>query len=633
MANGDGQARRYQADTAHEGLGPQNTEPEPVSFREQIPGVQTGSDAPAHQPATPPRTSPYFNSRKQESFRNAMGRMVQARPDLGPALEQIVVDYPAISRTTAVTLALYNLDEGVVPDHILDEIYQRDIAAQEVAADNPLFRTLKAGSRWAFVTAEDLWNYAPTMSAPRFAINLYQGRTMSGAYDMAVNGANANKIRLERLGFNTDTGTGWLPSEELVPASGQLNWAKVKELIQDGQFEGSPEEQAIQAQQQAMMEAAQDTGFNHYALARAEWLSTLISTEKFGEEDTVSYSPGAAIAIQAFKPGTLAYTLYSGTVDGALRVSVEPIDAIFDQVGDVFRLLNRGVISDTFGLGATSKGSAAAREVLEKMGVTVVDTPIWHVSKYDKAGNPVFRGATGITDRTNIVGGVSQVEIDADKLHHYWERFDEVYVDPNTGGWANPDSVYIKPYIDAGMTPQDLKDLLKKRGGANARVHYTLEHELVHQQNQIRWFEQLESGWAGVDAPEGARYIDQAVVTDEAPKEIRDIAQRMRDENLTIEELLGYGDELQAANQAVVDANSRYAALRSQRSRSGLSKAEIKSLDTQLKQGSAAIRDAKKTAAEYKTTLDNLVEQRAIYDDEISKLLEYDATKVALQRL
>ena len=507
------------------------------SFRDEA--VNNPAGAPAHlQPATNQSTmgsKKWVNTVTQSAANRSFRTMVDANPDIGPGLERLVQDYPTLSRDTAVAIAMSG-QANILPAQLLDDLAEMDRRKQaEAATENPMWRTAKAASRRFFLVAEDLYNVSPLLAVPRVGINMYQGKTLRESAEIAGETALGTEIQMERLGFSTDYGSGFLPAQELLPDSAGF-WAGVKNQLIAGEFSGSTEEQIIEATNRAQIEQARTSGLNPNALAVEQRNSTLIS-RTYGDQNIARpYSPGAAIMMPFTTPGTRAYDTFSGLLDGAFRVTLEPIDLPLDNAGDLIMAGLNPRVTRNF-MTAQGRGSALMRDVLkEAYGVDVVLDPIV-ITHAD--GTTTTGGAKGAT--YNVVDEAGNVRIEVDPqatADQYGRRLTQ------DGTW-NMDSVYGRAYADRGLTPEQVRDTISAKGGENGEFFLTVEHELVHANEQRRWF-----GTTTLD--DGTVVVNYDDVLDAAPAELREAAAKLKADDVSMPRVAELNAAVDGADEAVL---------------------------------------------------------------------------------
>jgi hypothetical protein len=280
-----------------------------------------------------------YSSVTQQAAARGIGRMLRENPNLGPAVEDMIQKYPMISRDTVTGLVMSG-QAGNVSPALLDRLAEHDRIAMEKAEQQNIWQRGYAAAKWVSrnfqMAADDVYNSSALFTAPRMAINRSQGRSWGESWDRSSNSTLRNQILMERLGFKTDYGEGWLPNEDLV-ITDPFYFANVKAKILNGEFEGSTEEQLIAAANGALLEQGMEKGFNWYALARQQWQSTHMHRTIGGIDYSVPYSPGAAVALLFTTPGTRSYDVFSGLMDSVSRMKFEPIDLVTDYAGDMIR--------------------------------------------------------------------------------------------------------------------------------------------------------------------------------------------------------------------------------------------------------------------------------------------------------
>ncbi|MEN8233786.1 MAG: hypothetical protein ABFR89_02545 [Actinomycetota bacterium] len=580
----------------------------------QDPYMPEGRDQSVHA-QTPQRTSKWFNSSQQKALEDSAARVIDADPSLWYGTEKLIKTYPTLSRDTLVAIVMSGMGSQI-PSELLEEMVQMDQRAQEAASDNWLFAAGKAASRRSIVVMEDLYNSSPMMVGWRTAINVRQGMSLADAHDKSVATNWANEARIKKLGFDVSYGTGWLPSDELVPDREGF-WLRVKESILDGEYDGSPMQQVVQAEQSAMIQQLQETGMNPWALTRDQWLSTRVHrTTHYGNVYEAPFSPGAALAIGFTKPGTVPYNLFSGLIDATLRVSMEPTDFLFLQAGD---LMMSTKVGDDF-MTAYRKGGAAMSEALSEFGIRVVNQPIpIRTGRYKADGTEIMGEAMART-RTEKISpeGVAPIDISAEAIDRGWGRFQ------NIEEW-DPTNAYHKPYIERGMTPNDVRAELATKGGDQGFLYYTIEHELVHAEVQQDWYHLIDSG-------DGTFEIDHALPKGDAPAELREVAEQMRDQGLTIEQVMTHQKLVDQADEAVETARKHLDGLKGKASQkmSPEARSAINGQVTDAGRDLARKKvEAGKLAAEHNT----MVDQRRALDALAESYTEAHAVDTALSNM
>ena len=452
----------------------------------------------------------------------------------GQAIERLVMSYPPVSKELVVGLHIsgqLRADTGLI-----DEIVQRDLLAQRASNDDARWKALKTGIRRGSVILEDLYNNAPFQTLPRIGINMWQGDSFVDALDQAQGSSLQNEIMLNKLGFDIDYGQGFFPSEELIPQSAEY-WALIKQQLMDGTFDGSVEEQILAVQQQAKLDQAYGLGVNPYALARAEWQSTIVHKQYggMGEIYAAPYSPGSGVMIHFTNPGTRLYGMGSALVDGAFRITMEPGDFALDNIGDVVRASFDPRVGPDI-MSYTSRGSHTARAIVEESGVAYLDDPFMaYTGKYDElTGEAIETPVKGLTDP--ITG---QAAIDPNTIERQWlGRIDNnVDTTGKVDTWIDETDPYIKPHVDAGRSPQDVREALAQRGGVEAEAALTVEHELVHVRVQGNYYTPLELA-------DGTKVITNEGVNPSAPEELRKIGQDAIDEGVTHQDFIDLTEEM-----------------------------------------------------------------------------------------
>ena len=555
--------------------------------------------------------------------------MIDSQPNIVYTVESIARDYPTISRELLAGLVRYGQADQI-PSPLLEEMVQRDIAAQEVAADNSWYGTVKGISRNLFLGAEDLYNVSPLLAMPRLGINLYQGKSVEEATNLAFASSLRNELRASRAGIATTYGDGFMASQELIP-QGVDFWTRVREAIINGDYEGSADEQIVAAQQAALKQQLLETGMNPYAMARQEWLSTQISRTINGENMAVPFSPGASIAIWYTTPGTFAYDAFSGSLDAIARMTLEPIDVAFDNVGQVFRHFNPAVFSDN--VAGINRGGKIWQDMLADMGIYHPKQPMLQsINQVDDAGHVIKNPILGSTDTRGISAeGVATINVDPKEITRIWERgIDDLSTKSGTQ-WADPTNPYVKPYADRGLTPNDVRKAIAVQGGENGQYFLTLEHELVHGELQQKWF-RLFDEFDGSDT----KYIDHAHVFDDAPEELKSIARELQEKKLSIDDFEGPNgykqrwqvarEQAEAADEAVIDLKDQL--------KNGVGDPGQRSLlQRDLKEALKLSKRTRANADELAAMYDDLLEQRKVLDNQADEFTEAHAVSEAWDRM
>ena len=572
-----------------------------------------------------------FRSQSAAYFtQSALNRIVQSRPDIGPALERMIQQHPGVTKETAAGLAYSGYYGAESP--ILDRIMQEQDAALAAANDNSwkarLAGKAKTGSRYSMVIMEDVWNNAPLMHWSRMGINMYQGQSFQEAFDTSTHSSAGNHIMLNRLGFDADYGEGWIPSTELIPDKSGL-YSSVKQMILDGTFEGSAEERAIAAEQHALAQAMTESGMSPYAMSIEGWESTHISKTRGGVLSTVPWSPGA-VAIHVTTPGTRAYNNLSGFIDAMARMTMEPTDLVLDNLGDIamagaFMRSTTKVSRDIMRF--VGDGSQAMAEVLAPMGITynVRGIPIPNGAT-TPSGNVAYDWATGTT-KNAYEDGVRAIELDPYESQKRWEYRLEEETARQKGKaldeWQDPTSPYAKPYADLGVKPSEVYRKLQIEGGEQAEMLLTIEHELVHSELQGNYFETVAT------QQDGVRVADYAQAKKNAPEEVRRLSDELKEQKLDQQ----YVDELTNERGEIKRLGEE-------------ASADHQQLVAELKAGvtddarRAFLNDELKALGEYSETLhgrltdvelrmNSLMENRRIIQKQMSDVLEYEAVQKA----
>ncbi|RLA61003.1 MAG: hypothetical protein DRQ89_12030 [Epsilonproteobacteria bacterium] len=577
------------------------------------PTMGDGMQGPKYEPAVGYGMA---NANTMQMASRTLTSIVQQNPDIGPGLEKMLQDYPTISRETAAAL-IYSGQINQIPTAILDDLAERDRQQQAAATDGWLWRTTKNVTRNSIIGMEDLYNVSPVMAMPRIGINLYQGDTWEEAVDVSLQSTLRTHASMSAMGLQTDYGEGLLPSEELVPGRAGY-FEMIQQMIRDGEFSGSPEEQLLAASQAAMVKQAQSIGMNPYAVARQQWLSTSISRTINGENYAVPYSPGAAAALQVTTPGTLAYAGFSGLTDAAFRLTMEPIDVVFDNLGDaILKGLNPNVTGDFMSF--INKGSQQMHEMLtETFGIKKAFEPIL----YRAGGAPdgVAGRAKAVTGPT-VTDGVVDVTMDYEQTARTWyQRVDSMDAGDNL--WIDPSDPYAKAYADKGLGPDDVRDEIAKMGGVEGESMLTLEHELVHAEVQVDLYDiQIHE--------DGTEWIDTSKLSDKAPEEMKEIAARIEAQGLSYDEIGKVTDEydkLRSATDAKqADVDKIKAELKSGVSDTG----RRTSLEADLKKNNRQLKTLEKKVVTAEKAADDVVSARRGLNDEMSAITEVEAVTKA----
>jgi hypothetical protein len=432
-----------------------------------------------------------------------------ADPSIGLKVEKIIQQYPTVTRDIIAGLAVsgyLDADGGLI-----DAIVKKDATAQQNTSwwYQP-WNGLKAVTRSAFVLAEDLYNVSPVMTIPRTGIRMSQGESFGGALDHALETTARRANRLKSMGFETDYGEGFLPSQEIVPQSDTF-WEDVKALIHTGELGGTPEEQMLAAINQTKIDTLRTVGVNPYATTMATWRSTLLhKTLNDGTIVSTPYSPGAGIAIGFSSPGSKAFSMASGLLDTGFRFVMEPIDIPLDR-----GLQHLAKVKTIGGDAAMLRhGKQRIRNFMrDELRIDLYDGDLPSQPKADP-------GDVG----TMEYQGLTTSRVYADDLPRI-----EISLDSQVSGFFGPKGVpdvydmadpYHRGYAATGLSPQELDDALKAAGGENAQMFVTIEHEVIHDQVQGKWHRIVET----VDA-DGVtrRYVDDMTVTKDTPDDLRKI--------------------------------------------------------------------------------------------------------------
>ena len=576
------------------------TSQEPTSFREE-------SDAPDTREAWEPTSigkppapetpaSGYYHVNTQRAMYAGMATMIGNRPEAGPAVEALIQRYPLMSRETVVGLVASDQINVVSPalmDKLAEYDQQQQKLAQQQAWYTKVYGGLKATTRHLAIGAEDLYNNQIFFTAPRTLINRNQGKSWSEAWDASTNSSAQNHILMSRLGFDVGYGEGLMPSQEIVPTD-QYFFATVKELILNGEFEGSAEEQIIAASQEALYQQGAEMGFNPYAIAVEQWDSTHMSRTIGGVNYAVPYSPGRALALPFTTPGTRSFDTFSALVDGISRLTMEPIDVPFDEAGRMLRHAADPLVRG----GMPGYRTRAHADLLHDVaGVEVALEPI----KIQHFDGPVVTTteAKGATFPKVEDDGGFRVLVDPDRTDDHFDlRMDEMHKD-DVWDLEGEYAVYTQPYEDMGVTPSQVRNELSARGGRQAEFYLTVEHELHHVDQNKRWF-------GNSIGPDGQRYVDYAKVTDEAPEEVKQLVSQLTYESNSVDTIQKMVDEHKGLNQQLDGMIDEVKELRRQ--------IDTKEIDTPEGRKQAR-RDANDIEAQQEAVGREIVTKRAEYDE------------------
>ena len=584
--------------------------------------VAPGWEAPP-EPPMPSFMDPQQKWISHDAMRSAedmiRGALDQQGPDRGGAgLEKILQDYPTISRDFAAALVMSGQGRNI-PEPLLASLAEEDAKAQSAASDAGWYGALKTGSRGLFIVAEDLWNLSPGYVIGRTAINRYQGKTWGEALEAGTQSQIGNQINLNQAGLKVNYGSGFLPSDELVPMGAGF-WEAVQESIYRGEFEGSAEEQIIAAEQKAMIANAKAMGFSPYALAREQWTSTMLTKTVNGEEYSVPFSYGTGAAYWFTTPGSRANGLMSGLIDSSLRMTVEPLDVPMDFVGDVVRAPK--VVGDMFSLQSDGTGNATLREVLRLNGTDMVDVPI--LARIQRTGKEVeVLGVTG--NKIDDVTGAREILVDAAQHKAGWNEIMSDWAEGSTRSWDADDLVnpYLQPFIDAGLEPTDVRREIQAKGSEEAYIWLTIEHEIVHNTLQTEWF--------GRQVWNGNTYVDQNVITKKAPKEL---TERLKSEKLTtLEEIEDVGNQRAAFQEAAHDLSNKADGIEL-RLREGVEGPKVRAtMNDEVVKLRKEIKDLLDDIKHTEDVQEEMYLGNKSYQDAVSEVLEYHATKVSWERM
>jgi len=605
------------------------TSQEPTSFRAQ-------SDAAIHAPTdaegqpirqrSATEIDKFYTPNTQAAYRGYVNRLVDVDPALPYAVEGIARTYPMISADLLAAIAIVNPEN--IPSELLDEMVQRDLAAQERAAsEGNWYGTFKGISRNFFIGAEDLYNVSPLMAGARLGINLFQGESLEASLETSFASTLRNQIRVTDAGFEHDYGSGFLPSQELVP-QGVGFWTSVRESIITDEFEGSPEEQLIQAQHKAMKDQVLKTGFNPYAMSVREWESTQISRTIHGVNYAVPFSPGAAVALGITTPGTNAYNWFSGGLDATARMVLEPVDVAFDNVGQVFKAFSPVVFSDD--VVGINKGGTIWRSMLDDMGIIHVDRPLLVPVKdaVDNTGRRIHRAMFGGTTTDNIPqSGVARIELDPAEMTRRWQNRVKDLSNESGTEWLDLDHKYVRHFTERGMSPNDATRELSRRGGENGQYFLTLEHELVHSEVQQGWYNLVPDP----DHP-GRLRIDDAKLKPDAPEELQVVARQLEAEHLSLEELDEVYAGVKAADESV-NAQDEVIGELMEELKGTKNKGRVKQLNEDLRSArqerDRLVRTSNQLGGEYNTKVERFGELTA----QASDFVEDHASRMAWDRM
>ena len=568
------------------------------------------------------RMGKWFSPTSLASFNRGFGQFLDQNPNVGPQMERLISDYPTLSPEMVASLAY----SGQLPadSPLLEDLIQKDKAAQQAAASNPLYSKFKTVIREGTVIAEDLYNAAPYMHLPRIGINMHQGKSFDEAYRASSVSAKGTQTRLNRLGFDTDYGQGLLPSEELVPQGADF-WLKIKESILNGEFEGSAEEQIIAAKQQQMVRQGLETGINPYAMARQQWESTVLHKMVNGEEVFVPYSPGAAVAINFTTPGTAAYSNFSGMVDISFRMLAEPVDLVFDNVGDIIRLTNPSVTGDFKSF--INKGSGGMQESLKEVfNINILDDPvIVTIKSQDKYGNEILK-ERAIKGQTIPTEAGPEISVDPKTISRSWDNKQlEARYNPDTDVWLDPTDPYVSFFVENNISPNQLIDAIGSRGGREASFLLTMEHELVHARQQTKWFDAVPIG-------EGRVGILTESVKKGAPRELKDLAQRVVDDGVTMQDINRVQDAMPQLDESLKRLAARQKEVANDLAKSKKGPAR-KSLQEDAQKLEDAAEDLRTTRKGLDTELDDMLDRRSVLDEERRAFTERNAVEESYERM
>jgi hypothetical protein len=421
-------------------------------------------------------------------------------PELVRRVEAMIQNHPAVSPGfVAPAVASGAIDMN---SEFIDGMIRKDAAAQAAVSSpwSKAWNGLKTTSRAAFVVAEDLYNVNPIYVGMRTGVRTYQGESPSDALNSSLRTTARTSIASMKAGVDVDWGEGFIPSQDLSPQSPEY-WGMVKDMVQDGSFIGSPEEQLYKAMNAARLQDVKTTGVNTYAMTEAMWRSTHL--HKTLADGTVLVRPlsyGSAIAMPFTTPGTRAYGVASATFDSAARMLLEPVDVIVDNTMMQLGKARTTLIPER---ALFRQGMGALQEALADMGVdlTTGNLPIMHssTSKLDQIA--------GIsTARIDPATGRPYTQVSMDKAIRHYESFQKIDVWDAT----NP---YHQPYMELGYSPQEVRDIFSKYGGENAKLFNTIEHELVHTELQSKWYQRT--------IVDGEEVLDFSKLSDDAPEELR----------------------------------------------------------------------------------------------------------------
>ena len=577
---------------------------------------EPSSDQSGYEPSGRWVSTPYFTTRTQYNFERAMHARLNANPSLGPDIEHFIRANPTVSAQTVAALAYsdFYAEDSAQLARLLEE----DNAAKLAATETGFYQGVKAISRGSIVIMEDLWNNTPHMQWPRIGINMAQGQSFGDAWDQSTESTVARHLDMKRLDIQADYGTGLLPSIEMAPSTGGI-YARVRELMKEGNFEGSLEEQLINAEQQAKYEKLLETGLNPYAMSVEAWESTTLYKTRNGETMGVPYSPGAFMTIHFTTPGTRAYEVFSGMFDAGARVILEPTDLLFDNIGDVVKSTQVGGDFMTF----MGKGSKTMQEILFANGIEIVVSGIpVRTGLMDADGNRVFGWAKGKT-AARQVEGVQDISIDPEQLRRTWEGRISEHVDEIGDRWIDPSSPYSKPYVDRNLSPSQVADQLSMKGGLDAEVKLTIEHELVHSEVQSKWFRTRET------AEKGVRLADYEDATSKAPEEVQALSRRLSEEGLgqdQVDELVSQIDDI---TDAANDISLRIEQVKAELKEGVRDATHRQSLNDELSDLMGELTVQVENVAGASDTLDDLITQREGIHAQISSISEQHAVGLA----
>jgi hypothetical protein len=570
------------------------------------------------EPQDAPVPITYFSDFRQASDWSASLSFIKrdyGDPALGAKIEAMIQQNPTIS-PDAVVGAVSSGALSINSD-LIAELIEKDRKAQEVAKHpwNKAWNVLKGTSRAAFVVAEDLYNVNPLYVGLRTGVRTYQGENAADALNASLRTTMRTSAAVRRLGGSVEMGSGFMPSQELSPQSPEY-WGNVKQMVQDGSFQGSPEEQLYHAMNTQRLQDVKTNGINTYAMTEAMWRSTHIhKTLADGNVATVPLSYGSALALPFTTPGTRAYSAASMMFDGTARLLLEPVDVIADAG---LRHLGRASSTLIPEKALFRQGMGHIQEALADMGVDLVqgNLPIMHSSS---ANLDQLAGVS--TARLNPATGLPYTQVSMDKAVAHYESFQKIDVWDAT----NP---YHKVYIDLGYSPQEVRSLFSQYGGENAKLFNTIEHELIHTELQSSWYQHT--------IVDGEEVLDFSKLTDAAPDDLKrahEAAQKAHDEVFAKFDADTTSADFEFNTAEAKKANAEAQKWVDELERTDLTAAQRANAEAQLKKhgGRAKAYGDKATGLgdELQTYTDSVI----AVDDVIDQFVEADATRRAFENM